>query len=173
MEDRNVNTALAEIFRHNQWANARLLDACIGLGEDVLHASVVGTFGEIGSTLEHFVRSEEGYLYRLETGEPRPDRQGEPAKLDIALLCDRSRCSGARLIAIAERFETGDRYPVEWDDGNSYYIPAEIYLAQAITHATEHRSQVATILTQQGIEPPDVSVWAWCDDVIIPESRRA
>ena len=78
----------------------------------------------------------------------------EPSNLDVVQLRERSLRSGGRLIAIAKRFETGDRYPVEWDDGNTYSIPAEIYLAQAITHATEHRSQVATILTQQGIEPP-------------------
>jgi uncharacterized damage-inducible protein DinB len=166
-----MNTALVELFRHNQWANVRLLDACTGLSEDVLRANVVGTYGEIWDTLEHFVRSEEGYLYRLETGQPSPDGREQATPFDVAALRERSRQSGERFIAVAERFKTGERYGVSWEDGNTYSIPAEIYLAQAITHATEHRSQVATILTQQGIEPPDVSVWAWCDDVIIPESQ--
>ena len=74
MEDRNMNTALVEIFRHKKWANGRLLDACIGLSENVLQANVVGTYGEIWDTLEHFVSSEEGYLYRLEAGQPRLER---------------------------------------------------------------------------------------------------
>ena len=164
-----MNTALVELFRHNQWANARLLEACSGLSDDVLRANVVGTYGEIWDTLVHFVRSEEGYLHRLETGQPRTSAQGEPDGLDVGQLRERSLVSGDRLIAVAESFVSGDRYPVEWEDGKIHNIPAEIYLAQAITHATEHRSQVCTILTQQGIEPPDVSVWAWCDDVIIPE----
>jgi uncharacterized damage-inducible protein DinB len=32
---------------------------------------------------------------------------------------------------------------------------------QAIHHATDHRSQIATILSQIGLEPPDLSVWAY------------
>ena len=166
-----MNAAMADLFRHNQWANARLLDACIGLGEDVLHARVVGTFGEIGATLEHFVRSEEGYLYRLDYRQSKPALKMEASSFDVAQLRERSFRSGEQLIAIAGSFDSGATCPSEWDDGKTYAIPIEIYLAQAITHATEHRSHVATILTQQGIEPPDVSVWAWCDDVIIPELR--
>jgi uncharacterized damage-inducible protein DinB len=36
-------------------------------------------------------------------------------------------------------------------------------LTQAINHSTEHRAQIATILTQQGIEPPDMSGWAYME----------
>ena len=45
--------------------------------------------------------------------------------------------------------------------GQSYALPVATIYVQAINHATEHRSQIATILTQQGVEPPDVSGWAW------------
>jgi uncharacterized damage-inducible protein DinB len=41
---------------------------------------------------------------------------------------------------------------------------AFIPLIQAINHATEHRSQVATILTQLGIQPPEMDVWAFADE---------
>ncbi|NTU79168.1 MAG: hypothetical protein HGA45_07160 [Chloroflexales bacterium] len=30
-----------------------------------------------------------------------------------------------------------------------------------VTHATEHRAQIATIITQLGMEPPDLSVWLY------------
>ena len=48
--------------------------------------------------------------------------------------------------------------------GRTYPLPASTLYAQAINHATEHRSHIATILTQQGIEPPDFSGWAWNDE---------
>ena len=32
---------------------------------------------------------------------------------------------------------------------------------QAINHSTEHRTQVSTILTQLGLEPPDMSGWEY------------
>jgi len=34
---------------------------------------------------------------------------------------------------------------------------------QAINHAIDHRSQIATLLSQQGIEPPDLDGWAYND----------
>jgi uncharacterized damage-inducible protein DinB len=40
-------------------------------------------------------------------------------------------------------------------------MPASIILIQAINHATEHRAHVMTIITQMGIEPPDVSGWEY------------
>jgi uncharacterized damage-inducible protein DinB len=37
-------------------------------------------------------------------------------------------------------------------------------LLQAVNHSTEHRSQIATILTQLGIEPPSMDGWTFFFD---------
>jgi len=34
---------------------------------------------------------------------------------------------------------------------------------QAINHGIDHRSQIATLLSQQGIELPDLDAWAYND----------
>jgi uncharacterized damage-inducible protein DinB len=36
-------------------------------------------------------------------------------------------------------------------------------MVQEITHAAEHRTHVAVILTQLGLEPPDMSTWAYME----------
>ena len=38
-------------------------------------------------------------------------------------------------------------------------------LTQALVHATEHRTHVGTILGANGIEPPDISVGAYEDEL--------
>jgi len=43
-------------------------------------------------------------------------------------------------------------------------MPVGLFLLQAINHATEHRSQVASILTQLGIEPPNMDGWTYFGD---------
>jgi uncharacterized damage-inducible protein DinB len=53
---------------------------------------------------------------------------------------------------------------VEWDDGSLMPVPAGLLLTQAINHATEHRAQVMTIMTQQGVEPPDLSGWQYVEE---------
>lgn len=40
-------------------------------------------------------------------------------------------------------------------------IDPRVVLVQAINHATEHRTQIFTILTQQGLEPPVLDGWTY------------
>ena len=38
-------------------------------------------------------------------------------------------------------------------------------MVQAVTHSTEHRTHIATIITQLGREPPDMSGWQYMAEV--------
>jgi uncharacterized damage-inducible protein DinB len=38
-----------------------------------------------------------------------------------------------------------------------------VFLAQAIHHGTDHRSQICTVLTSLGIEPPSIGVWDYAE----------
>jgi len=150
---------LVDLFRHNLWANLRLLDDCEGLSETQLDATVHGTFGSIRATLSHMTGAEESYVARL-TGERLADALSEDAAAGIAELRAHLRRSGERLIQIAGRASEIGRIRVAWG-GNVWQVPAGIILTQAINHATEHRAQINTILTQQGIEPPEIDGWAY------------
>ena len=49
----------------------------------------------------------------------------------------------------------------ERGDGWVFHAPVAFRLAQVIHHGTDHRSQVCTILSTLGIEPPEIDVWAY------------
>ncbi len=161
-----MNTALVELFTHNLWANRSLLDLCAGLSDDLLNASTPGTFGPVRDTLHHIVEAEEGYLHRLLTQQPTQSGTPTGDLPGIEELRERASRSGNGLVEVAERFQPGEVFQVAWDDGNVYDVPAAMYLAQAINHATEHRSQVLTILTQQGIDVPELSPWGYWNDAL-------
>lgn len=55
-EDSSVNMALAELFRHDQWANLRLLDLCAVLDDEVPSAGAPRTFGPVRETLTAYHR---------------------------------------------------------------------------------------------------------------------
>jgi hypothetical protein len=48
-------------------------------------------------------------------------------------------------------------------DEGTYDVPVMIVLIQAIDHAIEHRSQIATVLSQQDIELPALDGWSYND----------
>ena len=123
-------------------------------------ATLFGTYGSLRDTLQHFVRSEESYLYRIRTGQPLPRRENQPS-MTIDEMLESVGKSGTGLIEWASKVQADDFVLVNWKDDTQRQVPKAIILNQAINHATEHRAQVMAILTQVGIDPPDVSSWSY------------
>lgn len=155
-----MTTALGDLFQHNLWANRRLIDFCAELDDDVLDATVHGTYGTIRATLMHIIGAELRYITLLrgeEMNRPPLERTPFPGFAGLRELAQQSGAALAEIAATVEpgRMLTGERF------GEPYSIPAAVPLAQAVHHGSDHRSQIATILTQQGIEPPDIDVWTF------------
>jgi uncharacterized damage-inducible protein DinB len=160
---------LAELFRHNLWANLTLIDLCATLPDDVLGSDVRGTYGGIRQTLTHLAGAEERYLAALTAGPERRNPALEETAPDLATLREHARQSGEGFVAYAETVEGNPTLRVTWH-GESYETPAALFLVQAINHATEHRTQIKTALTQAGITPPELDGWTW-DDARRGETR--
>jgi uncharacterized damage-inducible protein DinB len=149
---------LTTLFGHNLWANLRLLETCAALRGEQLAATVPGTYGSIRDTLQHIVVAERLYLSLISTGQ-RYDRPEGAPPLTLAEMAEWARLSGAGMIEWAPKVQAGDTF---LDDGDgAEEIPKTIMLTQAINHATEHRAQIMAILTQLGIEPPELDGWTY------------
>lgn len=156
---------LGEFFHHNSIMNLRLIDACAELDPDQLAASVAGTYGTIGATLVHISNAQDSYTARF-FNDAKLEALPEAPFPGIAAVRDRVRASNARLEEAAAIGADGRTIEVSGDDpAGTWTMPGSLLLVQAVNHATEHRSQVATILTQLGVEPPDMSGWAFFFDV--------
>lgn len=152
-------STLYELFRHGRWANQKILEACRDLTDAQRATSVVGTYGELGSTLTHLVRAESWYL-QLVSGWQPPVRWGIPGPFPgIDTLLERATFTGNRLAEIADTLDPDATVDIDGDA-----IPVSGILVQAINHATEHRAHVATILTQLEIQPPEVDGWGLVND---------
>jgi uncharacterized damage-inducible protein DinB len=158
-----VNPILADLFRHNLWANLKLIDLCAALPEETLATAVPGTYGDIRATLKHLVGAEERHLPALIGGPERRNPTLEETDPDLATLREHARQSGEGFIAYAESVVGDPILQATWR-GQTYETPASLFLVQAINHATEHRSQVMTALTQAGITPPDLDGWSWDEE---------
>lgn len=164
----NSADTLTTLFRHNLWANEHIIDLCAGLSDEQLDATLLGAFGSIRDTLQHIVSAERSYLSRISTGRPYR-RPADAPPLTVAEMLAWARASGAGLIEWAPQVQPGDVVEIDWD-GVLRDVPKTILLAQAINHATEHRAQVMAILTQLGIEPPELDSWAYFDTTASPAS---
>ena len=159
------NEHLVRLFRHNRWANRRITEACLGLTAAQLGTSVLGTYGRMDATLAHLAAAEAGYAWRFDQDPDRftwdEEEDPVPPVADLVRVPD---ATGARFVELAAT--TPDDRVLEYEvDGEPRRWPAWVVLGQVIDHAREHRSHVATILTQLGIEPPDMDLWAYGEAV--------
>ena len=155
----NPTDTLTTLFRHNRWANVRILERCAGLTDEQLAATIVGAYGSIRDTLQHIVTAERSYFSRISTGQPYRRPEDAPP-LTIAEMTESVRTSGSGLIEWAPKVQAGDTVQVNWE-GAPRDVPKTILLTQAINHATEHRAQIMAILTQLGIQPPELDSWTF------------
>lgn len=155
-----MNAPLAVLVRHNRWANLRLLDACAALSAEQLDATAVGGYGSIRVTLAHIAGPEERSL-RAITGEESHATILEQADPDLATIREHLDASGRAFIAIAEETIAERAMTVRWH--GEHWMPVSLFLAQAINHATEHRTQAASILTGIGVQRLEIHVWAFTE----------
>jgi uncharacterized damage-inducible protein DinB len=154
---------LETLFRHHLWANLALLEVCTTLTDAQLQTSIVGVYGTLGDTLQHLVRSERSYFSRISTGQPFRPPENEPP-LTFDQMAASLRRTGEGLIEWAPTLGADEWVEVQWDNNGiqgPVQVPKAVILTQAINHATEHRAQIMAMLTQLGIQPPELDSWGY------------
>jgi uncharacterized damage-inducible protein DinB len=148
---------LADAFAHHVWATLRLIETGESLDAGQLQATAPGTYGSIIDTLRHVVASDRSYLAVLSGGRVERVDDEHMALADLRAVMVEDGPEWSRVIA---ELDDPDRIVVrEYPDGRVNRSPAGIRLAQVLHHGTDHRSQICTILTTLGMEPPDIDVW--------------
>lgn len=153
---------LTTLMSHHLWANLRLFESCVNLTSEQLNASIAGSFGSIGVTLQHIVTSEQSYFSRISTGQARR-RPADAPPMTMEEMLESLRTTGSGLIEWAPKVQVDDTVEVDWE-GTPRAVPKPILLGQALYHAAEHREQIKAILTELGIEPPDLQGWTYFDE---------
>lgn len=155
-------SVLTAFFAHNAWANLKLLDFCEDLSDEQLDATVIGGFGSIRDTLVHIVGAEVGYVERVNRKLPAEPFSGDQFP-GFKVLKAAVRWTGDELLQLALSARADTLVRQRPPRMLVAYKLASL-IPQAITHSTEHRTHISVIITQLGMEPPDMSVWHYLDE---------
>lgn len=150
----------ANVFRHHRWSNRVLIDFLAELTESQLELTLPGTYGSALATIRHVVSADADYVRII------------PDAPDVTQLDDRDPWGGwDELRGVAWEADTAlvdyvtgrtdDAFFVDVDGGTEFELTTSFLLGQVVHHATEHRTQIRTVLATHGIEAPDLSVWSW------------
>ncbi len=150
-----MSDVLVQALRYNRWANLQLLDVCSNLSDEQLQLSSPGTYGTIAATWQHLLAAEQRYLRRLVGFQPQISEKDEFPSL--ATLREHAERSGEELINAVGRYDPDGTTP----DGDGGGVKQWLIMAQAIHHGNDHRTQICTILGQNGIEYGGLDVWSF------------
>lgn len=146
---------------YNRWANARLYDACAGLGDADRKRDRGAFFGSIHNTLNHVLVGDRAWLGRIEGLKD----SGTP--LDAVLYDDFGKLRTARdaedgridrvVGAMTEERLGGD---LDYSNlsGARFRTPLRLVWTHVFNHQTHHRGQVHDMLGQAGVSPPELDL---------------
>jgi uncharacterized damage-inducible protein DinB len=155
-------------MRHDVWATQRLIERCRALREEQLDLVVPGTYGTIRRMLTHIVRADEGYLQGLDMlTEPRIE------EADTTTLDEIEKHLATVRVGVEKLFVQKDFDPDRRMHRRDVELEPWILITQFSHHGSDHRSQVCTTLSTNGLEVPELDVWAYGDaeGVIVPDAR--
>lgn len=159
---------------YNAWANRRVLDTAAHLTPEQWHAGGIASFGSIHATLVHTMSAQWMWLSRWNG--VSPDGPLDPAAFsDLATV----QARWAEIEADTQRFVAaltpdGENSPARVvtyanTRGQTWRKPLWQMLLHQVNHGTQHRSEVAAMLTQFGHSPGELDLIIYIDD---PDGKR-
>lgn len=157
--DTQPEPTLVELIRYNNWANRKVLDACLNLSESELDAVMPGAYGSIRNTLQHILRGEALYIFRMTGAGPQPPAKWENGA-SVAEMSAFATEVGQALMDTVQRVRPIDQV-YEEEDGQKIHYQARFLFMQAIDHGIEHRTNITTLLNSRQKSSPEVDGWAY------------
>lgn len=161
-------SAIRTLFQYNAWANARILDAAARLTPaQLLSSGGAGWgWGSVRDTLTHTMGAQWIHLERWNGRSPRASLAAAEFS-DVAALRARwdaiERDTQAFVAGLTDgRLDS----VVEYTNlkGERWAYPLWQQMVHQVNHSTQHRSEVAVMLTQFGCSPGDLDL-LYCIDV--------
>jgi uncharacterized damage-inducible protein DinB len=155
-----MNGPLADVLRHNRWANLELLDACRGVDEATLDAHLPGISGPVRVLLTHIAGGQQTFVLRTRGRQHEGALSRTSAWPGFDAIAETMTASSDELISIAEALDVDSAVDLPYL-GKSYQFPKSFFLVYAIEHGVEHRTEIKVALAQHGIPTPDLDGWSW------------
>jgi uncharacterized damage-inducible protein DinB len=168
-----LSDAVRSSYDYSAWATARVLDAAASLPPDAFVASGDGAFGSVRDTLVHIVWAQWLWLARWQASPPVApavnDADFDPETFpDVAAI----RARWAEVERATQAFLAGltdgdlDRVVTYVNSrGETWAYPLWQQLIHQVNHATQHRSEVAALLTRYGRSPGWLDFLVYFDEL--------
>jgi len=157
--DTQPEPTLVEFIGYNTWANQQVLAVCLTLSESQVSTPIPGEYGSIHRTVGHMLFAEADYLKRITGAAPQPPFIWEegPSLAELAAFAGQV---GAAFLEVVQRVPPTQIVYEEEEGKFLDYQAGQLYM-QVINHGVEHRTNITTYLSSQGVAVPEVDCWGY------------
>lgn len=142
---------LQRLFRYNDWANTRLLDAADPLAGAQLDRPFEMGVGTLRRTLIHIYNGEHVWLQRWQQLPARWPSESEPTPITELRARFAANAHERDAFLAALPADAADREQVYRDSkGSLFRAPLLDMILQAYNHSTHHRAQAANMMRRLG-----------------------
>jgi uncharacterized damage-inducible protein DinB len=149
------------LFGYMYWVRDRILDQVVQLSQEEYVAPRSLDYGSIRATLVHAMGAEVRYLSLWDGKPPETPVNEETVPTAEALRArwaEQEQKMQVFLAGLTDEDCGRDIRQVSGRTGQETVTPLWVMMAQALSHNTQHRSEVALHITQLGHSPGDLDV---------------
>jgi uncharacterized damage-inducible protein DinB len=144
------------LYEYNYWAHERIMRQVARLTPEQFAADAGYSWGGVRGTLAHILGTERGWRARWQgTGDAAPPRP-EPGTLEALAAAWEENRAAMRAYLATLRDDELDRVVAYTRQGRGYAHPLWTQLVHVVNHGTQHRGEVAVMLTDHGHSPGDI-----------------
>jgi uncharacterized damage-inducible protein DinB len=156
---------IRELYAYSAWANARILDTTEQLTAEQFTASG-GGFDSIRDTLVHTASAHWLWLERWRESSPHGfwDPVDFPDVAALRIRWDEVEAATSAYVATLHEPDLARMVSYVNFQGETWAYPLRQQLLHQVNHATQHRSEVALLLTRLGYSPGWLDLLVYVDE---------
>jgi uncharacterized damage-inducible protein DinB len=149
-----------QLFAYGSWANALMFSVAQGLSEEQLLAHAASSFPSLAATLGHIVGAEWIWLRRWlgESPTSAPSWAAAPVMAELAAQLAAVEAERASFVDSLSDADLDRAVSYRSLAGQAYSDPLDGQFRHVVNHSTYHRGQLATLLRQLGVTPPNTDL---------------
>jgi uncharacterized damage-inducible protein DinB len=153
-----------DLYEYHRWANRRLFDVALALGEEACGKELGKHFSvpTLTRMFAHIYGADLNWLKRWKGTSPTESPFFDLGSMaEVRKKWDALEAEQTAFVEGLSEADLGREIHYKTSQGQPYSVVLGVLLQHVANHATHHRSEIATMLTLLSGSPPDTGINTW------------
>ena len=153
-----------DLYEYHRWANHRLFDVAVALGEEACAKELGKHFSvpTLTRMFAHIYGADLNWLKRFKGTSPTESPFFDiPTMADVRRTWDGLEAEQKAFVETLSEADLTREIHYKTSRGEAFHVALGVLLQHVANHATHHRSEIATMITLLSASPPDTGINTW------------